>query len=626
MPDSRFTRFWIALTIWLGRFVLELVMQIRWLLAGVLVLTCIGVTTAEPDDAAPKLRKPVAAKPVAQTWKARDVIRNGAFDYGNSAWALSGGIATATTEAGRSGDETDYGAGIEVNTTFNTNGMLAQMLHLPDKTTSGTLKLDWRIQSRGNNPTLQTLTFAIGSFDAEAQFESAAAIKQINAETFPGWDWQKIEHKLSAEEVKSINSMQASKRQLLLVVSIVGDLIRLDTDNVSLKLDGTFSAPVTPTFIAYAATNGNALEIAGVSGDGTERCSMFRSDAAESYGLAWRNDGDELAFSSTHEMAYSYFTGNLFALSATGMRRVTNPPSHAENMKDERRTGSVKLKVRNLLNENVQGAIYVEGARRLGSFTLTAFEGGADETEVEIPEVVDFGEGVLQYIVIRVGGKTAISGVTVDVVAGETVTCSGSATVDATLQHLNASAPGYTRDGKKIVFAGLSLLTVSAEGGVPTTEDFGSLIGSSPCVSPVDDSVVYTSYTGGLWRIAPGAEQGTEVLSGDSMLFAEDASWFPDGSGLVFTGRSNNQAGWGGRNLWAVTWPAKQMVQLTDLFNEDLHNPTLSPDGKWVAGIRVLTGNGSTSRQLWVWKVGEPQTCWQIETVGTPSHPAWCPK
>ena len=67
-------------------------------------------------------------------------------------------------------------------------------------------------------------------------------------------------------------------------------------------------------------------------------------------------------------------------------------------------------------------------------------------------------------------------------------------------------------------------------------------------------------------------------------------------------------------------------MQLTDLLNEDVEDPTISPDGKWVAAIRVMNGDGKSKRELWVWKVGEPQTCWQIETRGTPAHPAWCPK
>ena len=603
-------------------------MRISWLLAGFLVLTSVCATAAQDDpvESVPKLRKLVATKPAVQQWKEREVIRNGGFDYGHSAWAISGGIASASSDGGRSGEEEDLGASIEVSNALGINGMLAQKLHLPDKLSAGELTIDWRIQSKGNSPSMQGLNFAIGSFTEDARFEAAAPIKAFNATNFPGWDWQKLEHKLTETELKAINTARAAKRQLLLIVSITGDAIQLGVDNVSLKVDGQFTPPETPTFIAYADSQKDALDIVGVTGDGSQRELMFHADSGQSYGLCWRRDGAELAFSSTHEMAYSYFTANLFALDAKGMRRVTNPPGHSDNLRDTRKTGTVKLKVRNLLYQNVQGTIYVEGARKLGSFALTAFEGGGDETEIEIPEVVDYGEGVLQYVVVRVAGKTSLSGVTVDVVSGETVTCEGVASVDATLAHRNASSPCYTKDGKKLAFAALKFLSVSSEGGVPGGDDYGGLIGSYPSLSPVDDSLVYSSTSGGLWLLAPGADQATELLSGDAQMFAQDAEWFPDGSGLVFTGQTTNLAGWSGRNLFAMAMPTKQLAQLTDLFNEDVQEPTMSPDGKWVAAIRVLSGNGKTRRELWVWKVGEPTMCWKLKTQGSPSHPAWCPK
>lgn len=609
------------------------------MLCGAVLVSLLVVQTAAQDAGetdTPKLRKLEAAKPVKQNWAGREVIRNGGFDYGNSAWAINGGIATVGEQSGRKGDEKDVGAGIDVSAALGANGLLGQMLNLPDKLTGATLKLDWRMQATGNNPVLQGLTFAIGSFSEAAQFEPAANIKQIDADSFPGWQWQAIEHKLTPAELKGVNTMRSNKRQLVLIVSLVGDGLRLDVDNASLKVDGEFTPPTTPTFLAYAETisvkgpdgGRERFDIKSVTTDGSKSAGMFKTEglSTECYGLAWRHDGAELCFSSTHEMAFSYFSANLYALDAKGMRRVTNPPSHADNVNDERKTGTVKLKVRNLLFEPVMGAIYVEGARSLGTFSLSAQQAGNDEAEVEIPNVVDFGEGVPQYVVVRVGGKSALSGVLVDVKAGETVESAGVATVDATLSNINATSPAYSVDGKTITYASSSFFRVDAVGGVPSGEAYGSLIGSNPALSPVDDTMVYSAYTGGLWLLKPGADKATELVSGDASLFAGDPVWFPDASGVVFVGSTANPAGWSGRNLCAVVPETKQYMQLTDLFNEDVQSPTISPDGEWVAAIRVMSGNGNTSRELWVWKIGEPQTCWQIETKGTPSHPAWCPK
>ena len=612
-------------------------MRTALLIAPALLLCFVFQSTAQDKTPAPepKLRKIADTKPAKQTWKAREIIRNGGFDYGNSAWALNGGTVGVGTDSGRSGDDKDYGAAIHVTNVFSINGFLCQMLHLPDKLTAGTLKLDWRLVSMGEGPNLQSLTFAVGSFDEQSQFESAATVKEVNANNFPGWEWQEIEHKLSEDELKSVNTLRSKGRQLVLIASITGDVLQLDVDNVSLKVDGEFTPPKAPTFIAYGETSRvkgpdggrDRFEVNAVSPDGSKRASMFHCAelSVENYGMAWRHDGGELCFSSTHEMAYSYFTANLFALDEKGVRRVTNPPGHDELLRDDRKTGKVKLKVRNLTFENVQGGIYIDGARKIGFFSLGPMETGSDETELVIDDVVDFGKGVLQTIIVRVGGKTSVSGATVDVLPGETAD-GGMASVDATLHSVNASSPSYSKDGKSITFASGNLYSVNAKGGVPESGDYGSLIGSSPAVSPVDDTVVYTSYTGGLWTLKPGAEQATELLSGDSLLFCEDASWFPDGSGVLFTGMTSNELGWGGRNACAIVMENKQSVQLTDLFNENIEEPTLSPDGKWMAAIRTMAGNGNTHRELWVWKVGEPQTCWQIETKGQPSHPAWCPK
>ncbi|MCC6463788.1 MAG: PD40 domain-containing protein [Planctomycetes bacterium] len=601
--------------------------------AALLALSFLTSSTAQEAKPAPefRLRKPAAAKPEVQAWKGREVLRNGGFDYGISAWALNGGIATASANAGRSGTEGDLGAAVLVNAALNNNGLLCQMLHLPGKVTAGTLNMDWRITAQGQEPTLQQLAFAIGSFNAQSAFEPAAAIKTVTAANFPGYGWQKLEHTLTADELKAVNTQLGAKRQLVLIATIAGESVQLEADNASLKVDGEFAPAATPGCLAWAETiaakERDTLEIVCGSASGGPRETMFRTHgtALGCYGLAWRRDGAELCFSANHEMAYSYFSGDVYALNDGGLRRVTNPPGRDEIQRDQRKTGNVRLKVRNLLFENVQGCVYVDGARKLGFFSLGPTRSGSDEAEVLVEEVVDYGDQ-LQTVIVRVGGKSALSGVLVDVKAGETATPSGAVSVDATLQDINALSPCYSKDGKRIVFARGSFFTVDAAGGVPEGSAYGTLIGSDPAISPVDDSLVYVGINGGLWQLKPGANQATELIKGDRMFFPEDPVWLGDGSGLLFTTRTTNAAGWGGRNMAAWVAQTGQLVQLTDLLNEDIESPTVSPDGQWLAGVRVLTGNGKTLRELWVWKSGEPQTCWRVETRGTPAHPSWCPK
>ena len=110
-------------------------MRFVWLLVAVLVTLSVAVVSAQDADPAKepppdfKLRKIADVKPAKQTWKSREVIRNGGFDYGTAAWAMKGGLQVVAAESGRAGDDKDLGAGVEVTSVFSTSGFLSQMLH-----------------------------------------------------------------------------------------------------------------------------------------------------------------------------------------------------------------------------------------------------------------------------------------------------------------------------------------------------------------------------------------------------------------------------------------------------------------------------------------------------------------
>jgi len=575
-----------------------------------------------------------APLPAKQIWSKQDVIRNGTFEFGNSGWAMKGGFDRVDANSGKAGDGKDLGAGIEVNSVFSTIGFIAQALHLPEKLHKIHVRADWRVVSKGTAPALQSFAAALGSYDANGNFESAASLASYDANTLPGTDWQQIDRELTTDELKALAAMQAAKRRSLFIASVNGEAIQMDVDNVCVIVDGESNVPRFPGQLAWAETSAVAdakgprqvIEIVTARPNGVEREVKFRGEDAfcACYGLAWRPDGEELCFSSTHEMAYSYFTANLFALDKSGVRRLTNPPGRSELLKDARKTGKVKLAVRNLLSEDVQGVIYIEGARKPGVFSLGPANSGRDKDTLEIDEVVDFGDAVLQTVIVRVGGKSALTGVLLDVKAGETVTAGGTATVDNSLVDINAASPCYSRDGGKIVFSSMGFFTVEAKGGVPQAV-YGGILGSRPALSPKDDALVYAGIDGGLWLLKTGAEKAEAIIKGDATSFADDPVWLPDASGVVCTARTTNAAGWSGRNLWAWGASTGQVVQLTDMLNEEIQNPTVSHDGQFVAAIRLLGSNGKYRRELWVWSLKNPAACWQVPTTGEPSHPAWRP-
>jgi TolB protein len=104
--------------------------------------------------------------------------------------------------------------------------------------------------------------------------------------------------------------------------------------------------------------------------------------------LAWRPDGRELAFSSEHEVACSWYQSDVYAIryNGGGYRRVTNAPACA--LLAGLPKGSVTVQVTNGTNSLVQA--YVAGAPEPQSIPANSYG------TVTFHNVADFGPGVPQ--------------------------------------------------------------------------------------------------------------------------------------------------------------------------------------------------------------------------------------
>jgi TolB protein len=104
--------------------------------------------------------------------------------------------------------------------------------------------------------------------------------------------------------------------------------------------------------------------------------------------LAWRPDGRELAFSSGHEQACSWYDSDVYVIGydGAGYRRVTNSPACAVLATLPK--GSVTVNVTNYMSLLVW--VYVQGAPSVKT-VLGGFFG-----TVTFDDVADFGPGVLQ--------------------------------------------------------------------------------------------------------------------------------------------------------------------------------------------------------------------------------------
>jgi hypothetical protein len=164
------------------------------------------------------------------------------------------------------------------------------------------------------------------------------------------------------------------------------------------------------------------------------------------FNVRWNPAATELAFTSDHESPFSPFATDLYGIGVdgSGLRRITNGPSHADMQGSSLGRGTVRVSVTNDYNTFTDPIsffrIYVQGASDWGTITLPSQLGTA---EVTIPNVVDLGPNSLQHVVFLYSSSACgavrryVPGY-VDVVAGQTVS------VDLTF---NATGCGFSGNG-----------------------------------------------------------------------------------------------------------------------------------------------------------------------------------
>src|SRR5689334_8862758 len=85
--------------------------------------------------------------------------------------------------------------------------------------------------------------------------------------------------------------------------------------------------------IAYVR---GSTELRLINPDGTNDRKLWTdpnlSEDLGIYELAWRPDGKEIAFSSSHEATASLYHADIYLIrpDGSGLKRLTNPPSHTE--------------------------------------------------------------------------------------------------------------------------------------------------------------------------------------------------------------------------------------------------------------------------------------------------------
>jgi TolB protein len=321
------------------------------------------------------------------------------------------------------------------------------------------------------------------------------------------------------------------------------------------------------------------------------------------YDLAWRPDGRELAFSSGHELACSFYDSDVYAIgyNGTGYRRITNSPACAVLAGLPK--GSVTVAVESYTGELAW--VYVAGAPGvktiLGSGTVT------------FDNVADFGPGVLQPS-IGIWGQYRFTSYPpyADVQPGQTLP-GGNTVIGPYLGYtgFGAGKVSWKADGSALAYG---MRSNSAITQIPANPAYGSTGADLPVVEQATpglvawgptpatkDQYLYTSgmsvfkeNVGGIYLNSVGdASGGTQLVlvydySGD---YLHDIEWLPDGSGFLFT-RFHVELGYYS-DIYEYRFATQGITQLTPSLPDEngyggARGLSLSPDGQQIVFERAV--------------------------------------
>jgi hypothetical protein len=368
--------------------------------------------------------------------------------------------------------------------------------------------------------------------------------------------------------------------------------------------------------VAYVRGN---TEIRLVESDGSnDRRLWTHPDVLKDAGihdLAWRPDGQELAFSSSHRSVASFYHADLYAVrpDGTGLRKLTNPPEYDELARYPK--GVVTVTVRNdqPIYQQAQASagtfiVYVVGADMPQQVVLPP---GASKTLV-FKSVADYGDHAQPVVAMYGQYRWFIPGV--DVRAGRTVAAPALGISGDGIPYFGAFRPVWRADGSRVSFRdGLCLLNSVPARPTPGVYVYAPLFkgehpsgacawdwGPTPALA---DQLLYTSngsdgssvYRAGEGSAHPGTRLHTFSELTSQLL--DDLRWLPDGSGFLYS--QKNEDG-DAANIFRYDFATRRVAAVTRLEGEFARRFDVSPDGAWVVFERARTADDYDNVDLWL--------------------------
>ncbi|HUR99188.1 MAG TPA: hypothetical protein VMZ26_14065 [Pyrinomonadaceae bacterium] len=374
------------------------------------------------------------------------------------------------------------------------------------------------------------------------------------------------------------------------------------------------SGPPTGT-IAYVRGN---KEIRTISPDGSnDRRLWTHADAHEGLGvneLAWSPDGSELAFSSGHESAASFYHADIFSMKAdgTGVRRITNGPDRSDFHKYGKGTVTVTVRNEQPIYQTTKASagiffIYVAGADLPQPLVLPP---GSSRT-LTFKNVADFGDHAQPIVAVYGGTRWFIPGT--DVKAGQVVKAPDFGISGNGLELFGAFRPGWKRDGSRISYRSGACIVSNTPSRTSVGHTFDPIFKGentpAPCAfdwGPTVDTADHFLYSVttddeiGIYRVkGTAASHPGEKLasfSKEKYQFINDLRWLPDGSGFLFTA---SDLAYGFANILRYDLATRQTTSITNLEDTFAKSFSVSPDGKWIV-FEQTDGFVDDKADLWI--------------------------
>ena len=379
---------------------------------------------------------------------------------------------------------------------------------------------------------------------------------------------------------------------------------------------GASAAPPRGT-IAYVR---GGTEIRLIESDGTGDRQLwthpYAKEGSAIHDLAWRPDGQELAFSSSHLNVASLFHADLYAVGpdGKGFRKITNAPDHSELARYPK--GSVSVTVRNEQPAWQQARasagvffVYVVGADEPQAVTLPP---GSSRTLL-FKSVADFGDHAQPVVAMYGQHRWFIPGV--DVKAGRTINAPAFGISGDGIPLFGAFRPVWRSDGSRLSYRnGLCLIYTVPARPRPGELVFDKLFGGEPppgaCAwdwgptPALADQIIYSANSDGegtsIHRAREGGTHpGTKLhaFSELDLQLVAGLRWLPDGSGFLYT---FPDLAYEFGNLFRYDFATKRATQLTKFEGEYARAFDVSPDGAWVVFERARKMDDDQDVDLWL--------------------------